>query len=927
MYEFGEDYERILRDEVKVSSRQPTVSMISTVTGKRITEDGALNATYWRANLESPVFFCTAVNSFLSLSLPRCVFVEIGPHSALAGPLRQMFKTSAAKPDYVPTLQRNSNCASSLLSAIGRLHCHSVLVDFSGIISIGSVLTNLPAYPWNYAEKFWVESRISESYRMKKFPHHDILGDRVAETDDFSPKWRNILTLENVLWIKDHRIKTDIVFPAAGYVAIVGEAIRQLSGSENYTVRNVTISAAMVFPDMGQLETMTSLNPGFLTVSLNSTWYDFTISSYNGTTWTKHCIGQVQSGRGSEFQGFTEIARLPRTVSSQKWYRTMAKVGLNYGPAFSGLTEISAGVLEHTAVASVVLKPGEGESPYALHPTMLDMCFQLFSVAVAHGQSRDFDQLYLPTYIEELCVTRCNNSSRTSFEVETVSQQGVVTANARATVAGAILFQVNGLTMSLIQDENAFDDNTHAAVRLEWKPDVDFLEEKKLMRVLKDIRSDLLLNEKLCVLCILETSSRLMKIRTGEDYPQTPEHYKKFISWIEIQKVRIENGDYPLVANVQGLSRLDGPARMKLIQEIYEAARVSDIAGTGEALYRVLQNIEDIIRGKVDLLELLLKDDILAKVYDSVSGNWDYQEFFTTLTHSKPHLRILEIGAGTGGTTANILKCLRSHYGERMYAQYTFSDISAGFFVAAKQRFTEFTGMDYAVLDISKDPTLQGFRANSYDLIVASNVIHATPNIHESLVNIHKLLHPGGRLFLQELYPRMKWLNFVMGAFAGWWLGEADDRIEEPYISPERWNDQLQAAGFAELKTVLYDDEPPYQANVNMLARPLQIAKPKNRATLLCGKVGGPSLIHAEAALLSIGYEVDICQFPHTPPPGQDIVSLLELQEPFFSNITAESLSQFLKYMTLLQTMKIGILWLTKPSQINCQDPNYSHVM
>lgn len=241
MKAYGEEYQNLLQD--KVASRKPTIPMMSSVTGKPITQAGKLDADYWRSNLESPVLFHTAVNNILNPSMQRSVFMEIGPHAALAGPLRQIFKTSSVSPNYISTLQRNANGTKSLLSAIGQLHCLSYEVDFLSTNPSRTVLTNLPSYAWHYEGKYWKESRISKAYRMKEFPHHDTLGSRVAMANDFGPTWRNIINLENVHWIEDHKLHTDIVFPGAGYIATVGEAIRQLTGSEDYTVRNVTISA------------------------------------------------------------------------------------------------------------------------------------------------------------------------------------------------------------------------------------------------------------------------------------------------------------------------------------------------------------------------------------------------------------------------------------------------------------------------------------------------------------------------------------------------------------------------------------------------------------------------------------------------------------------------------------------------------------
>lgn len=163
--------------------------------------------------------------------------------------------------------------------------------------------------------------------------------------------------------------------------------------------------------------------------------------------------------------------------------------------------------------------------------------------------------------------------------------------------------------------------------------------------------------------------------------------------------------------------------------------------------------------------------------------------------------------------------------------------------------------------------------------------------------------------------------------FAGWWLGEADNRFGEPFISPERWDEELKKTGFSGAETVLYDDEPPYQINANILARPVITATVTKKVTLLYADEIKSELRDAESALISSGYEVAICQFPQAPPSGQDVISLMDLERPFFTDISAEKLSQFLEFTVLLQTLDVGILWVTRASQINCTDPAYSPII
>jgi SAM-dependent methyltransferase len=104
-----------------------------------------------------------------------------------------------------------------------------------------------------------------------------------------------------------------------------------------------------------------------------------------------------------------------------------------------------------------------------------------------------------------------------------------------------------------------------------------------------------------------------------------------------------------------------------------------------------------------------------------------------------------------------------------------------------KERFAEYSGLEFKTLDIGKDPLEQDFEAETYDLIIARNVIHATPSLNTTLKNVRKLLHPRGRFFLQELVPSpAKMINLIMGPLSGWWLGEPDARPWEPIVSSDR---------------------------------------------------------------------------------------------------------------------------------------------
>ena len=122
-------------------------------------------------------------------------------------------------------------------------------------------------------------------------------------------------------------------------------------------------------------------------------------------------------------------------------------------------------------------------------------------------------------------------------------------------------------------------------------------------------------------------------------------------------------------------------------------------------------------------------------------------------------LRILEVGAGTGSATAAVLPELpvgRYHY--------VYTDISAGFFAEAESLFGgPEASIEYRVLDIEQDPVAQGFDPHSYDLIIASNVLHATRYLDETLRHCRDLLAPSGQLVALENLRVQGWLDLTFG--------------------------------------------------------------------------------------------------------------------------------------------------------------------
>ena len=159
-------------------------------------------------------------------------------------------------------------------------------------------------------------------------------------------------------------------------------------------------------------------------------------------------------------------------------------------------------------------------------------------------------------------------------------------------------------------------------------------------------------------------------------------------------------------------------------------------------------------------------------------------------------LRILEVGAGTGGTTTQILLCLEKA-GMWDNIEYTFTDVSPFFFEKAKQQFSDYEGMVYQVLDLEKNSLDQGFDPGSYDLILGVNVVHATRDIKQVLNNVELLLVPGGLCLLQEAFYKLRFIDVIFGMTDGWWaFTDHELRPEHALLNADQWQSAFTEAGF-----------------------------------------------------------------------------------------------------------------------------------
>jgi len=188
-------------------------------------------------------------------------------------------------------------------------------------------------------------------------------------------------------------------------------------------------------------------------------------------------------------------------------------------------------------------------------------------------------------------------------------------------------------------------------------------------------------------------------------------------------------------------------------------------------------------------------------------GNRRLASAVALYAHQKPGLRILEVGAGTGSATNEILPALKGDSVWRQYTEYRFTDTTPSFLASGEERFSRFGGMTFGTFDMERSGESQGYQQD-WDLVVASNVIHATSDILSTLANVRNVLKPGGKMILLELTQAQLSAGLVLGTFSDFWKADHDPsypRYDGPFLSKSLWRTVLPVAGFSGLDFYLDD--------------------------------------------------------------------------------------------------------------------------
>ncbi|KAH7025271.1 putative polyketide synthase [Microdochium trichocladiopsis] len=798
---------------------KPGVAMYSSLTGSQLVPSD-LNKQYWVQNLVSPVLFEDAVWNMCEPEgdSPAIDFIlEIGPHATLEGPIKQTiqsFQGPATAIKYIATLKRKTNAAEALISSVGRLFSEGFACDFHTAnnghdANLPVLLDDVPSYAFDHTQKYWHHTRLSDEYTNRKFLPHEILGTLCPDANSIEPRWRCYLDKNRVPWLMAHVIEGQVVFPAAGYLAMAIEALRRYRTADDpsrqingYQLHKVSFGNALVIdPEAGGTEISLSLRPEARSARGSSAlWMEFRVFTATAdNNWTEHCRGLISPVEGSDallqesdVQG--EIQRAVNdsreNVNPRKFYFKSQDIGLQWQAPFDGVTSLKLGA--ETSICTIsnakvehLASPQSKTPEYIIHPATLD-------AALFHGLcsmmvfNRDVKSATVPVFIQDLLVSGSHQASGSSvLTCYTTSADGPQTFDVLAqTTTGSetnLVFHGAGITVAVLPG----DVHLGAAPRslghsVEWVTDCDALTDKRIQEfraATVSAGSVLEMNAEVDVLVKHYVKQALSAVQGTE----IPSGYKQdWFNWMQQYAGKGTETESPTTTT--------------------SAPSWEHLGVVGEAVFRIGSNLPDILRGATEPLELLSRDDLLTGLYSEERAQRCYAQmgaYICELSKQKPGLKIVEIGAGTGSASEPLLRALGTE-GQAMVEKYDFTDISPVFFKAAKEKLADFRDIvGFKVCDLEREVSQQGFQPHSYDLVIACNVVHATRSITESLDRIHSLLKPGGKFLLMELTKVEPCYNLIFGSLPGWWAGSAEGRSLSPLLSKASWTSILKQQGFS----------------------------------------------------------------------------------------------------------------------------------
>ena len=975
-----------LESEYYSSDALMSVAFSSPVTGGRVTSAKAIaRPKHWVDSLVQPVQFVSAFTDMV-LGEPGTstsnvdIVVEVGPHTALGGPIQQILTLPEFKDLQIPyygCLVRKTNARDSIQALTASLVQAGYPVDLKAVNFPNGrgqsvkLLTELPSYPWNHQIRHWVEPRFNKALRERSHPPHDLLGSLVEGSNPETPSWRHTLRISESPWTRDHVIQSNILYPAAGYICLAIEAIRQLAtmdqttGAEEvsgYRLRDVDFLQALMIPDNSDgIEIQTTMRPvSEKDVSVRG-WKHFEVWTVTADNrWTQHAKGLIAiDSEGPEAfeptMDDSDITGYTKRVIPGDLFTNLRALGIAHGPMFQNMKSIVQSRSEMRSLVTMAVAdisvPNDLPRDHVLNPVTLDSIitapYSAVKGAAAHEPAAKVPRSVKSFWVSSKISHVAGHLFRADSLITRDDNQGM---EADVSVSdeddGCVMLEMKGFLYQSLGQNVSFQQNQpwekELCSKVEWSLDISMSSPATIASIQKQLswNTDNLednLTQDILRVCVYFIEQTVIAL-DPRDVDSMESKYTKHYAWMKDIMQQAASGQLH-IGGSKWLSDSQ-PERQHRINRV-ATARVD-----GEMICRLGTQLAAIMRGEVTPLDVMTKDNLLSRFYSETPKlkrmGSQLSGLLQHLAHKNPRIRILEIGAGAGTMTRSALEAVgTAKSGGPNASSYHCTDISAASLEMARENLLPWSDLiSFDVLDIERDPATQGFMNGTYDVVIASRVLYATESISRTLDNVQSLLKVGGTLILTEDVRSQVEVQFVSGLLPGWYSGEDCERkaLKNSVLSTSMLDHDLRDAGFSGVDLELHDsDNTGASASVTIMST-LSIPvsqKPHvdpDDVVIITSKSGSPPPSWLKGLQDSIAAYKDIQGEEKKLPSVQDLESasataawytdkicifIGEIDEPILYDLDSASLEG----IRIMSTSCKGLIWVTRGGAVDCERP------
>ncbi len=368
-----------------------------------------LHAHYWADNLREPVCFSQTVQHALSEG-HRC-FLEVHPAQVLLRPMQEVIEHVGAEAAVYTSLRRGNDGATALFQTLGNLYRDGYAVQWEGLYPTDGHYVHLPMTAWQ-RQRCWLPARdrVANPQRANMnsgTSQHPLVGRPIQSAmhpDTYLVQVE--LGPNSPSYLADHRVYQATVLPAAAYVEMAFAVAAALGPDDQYTVTDLQLEKALIFPERGTLPIQIVATIAKKTLVLA---YYSCPDGNDRSSWLYHAKATVRCNHidDSKTAGYLSLPsafqqEAETTFTGQEHYQLMAAHGLEYGPCFQGIEQLW---LAGTAAMAKLSLPQSiiAEMPkYHLHPVLLDLAFQSVAAIMQSAATTRTTGLYLPVALKAL---------------------------------------------------------------------------------------------------------------------------------------------------------------------------------------------------------------------------------------------------------------------------------------------------------------------------------------------------------------------------------------------------------------------------------------------------------------------------------------------------------------------------------------------